>query len=50
MIHAELMIEFTLKQFNYNVGLTGNGSLSFRVKLVCKKLKRQWLVITAYPI
>ena len=39
------------KQISYNiVGLTGNGTMSSRVKLVCKKLKIHWLVITTYHI
>ena len=38
------------KQFDKMIGRTGYGAESFRVKVVYKKLKNTWMVVTAYPI
>jgi hypothetical protein len=38
------------KYFARHVGYTWNCEYSFKVKLVCKKMKRKWLVVTAYPV
>lgn len=38
------------KNFPESIGWTGYGQESFKVKVICKKLKKKWIVITAYPV